>query len=265
MTARRRARLGSPLRLHGSFELFGKSRKLIQKNIWIFAPLFALQLLFTFHAWEWTPALGGDIGHHWTRYSWFGSGFTTSVPVFVWYSFIGFSLLWLLFVVAIGTIVQIMVQEAQLEATEGKNLDFAHLWATAKELGWRMFGLYLLIGLYVVIGLILFIVPGIIMLRRYILAPYVMLDTKCSIKDAMEQSAEISKPYAGYVYGMIGVMTLIGLVNVVPGIGWMISFVLGFYYSAAPALRYQELKAAHAPQHRHVGAVEATEAEHPIE
>jgi hypothetical protein len=249
MTARRRARLGSPLRLHGSFELFGKSRKLIQKNIWIFAPLFALQLLFTFHAWEWTPALGGDTGHHWTRYSWFGSGFTTSLPDFIWYSFIGFSVIWFVFVIAIGTIVQIMLQEAQLDASEEKNIYFAHLRAVVKELGWRMLGLYLVVSLYVTVGLILFIVPGLIMLRRYILAPYVMLDSKCGIKQAMEHSAEISKPYSGYVWGIIGVMFLIGLFNIIPGIGWMISFVLGFYYSAAPALRYQELKKIHFSTH----------------
>jgi hypothetical protein len=250
MSARNRARLGSPLRLHGSFELFGKSRKLVQKNIWIFGPLYFLPLIFSFHSWEWTPAIGSQNGHWWTTYSWFGSGLSASVPNFLWYTFIGFSLLWFVFVVAAGTIVQIMTQEAQLEATEGKALDFTRLWAVVKEMGWRMFGLYLLVGLYIFVGFILFIIPGLIMLRRYFLAPYVMLDTKCDIKTAMERSAEISKPYSGYVWGIIGVMFLIGLLNVIPGIGWMIAFVLGMFYSVAPALRYQELKHVHVGRHR---------------
>jgi hypothetical protein len=250
MTARSRARLGSPLRLHGSFELFGQSRKLVQKNIWIFGPLYVLPLLFSFHSWEWTPALDGNQGDHWTRYSWLGSGFSSSVPSYLWYSFIGFSILWVIFVLAAGTIVQIMTQEAQLEAAEGKNLDFGRLWAVTKELGWRMFGLYLLIGLYILVGFILLIIPGLIMLRRYFLAPYVMLDTKCGITEAMERSAEISKPYSGYVWGIIGVMFLIGLLNVIPGVGWMIAFVFGMFYSVAPALRYQELKDVHAPRQR---------------
>jgi hypothetical protein len=250
MTAHSRARLGSPLRLHGSFELFGKSRKLVQKNIWIFGPLYFLPLIFSFHSWEWTPSIGSQNGHWWTTYSWFGSALSASVPYFFWYAFIGFSLLWLIFVLVVGTIVQIMSQEAQLEATEGKPLDFIRLWKVAKEMGWRMFGLYFIIGLYIFAGMILFIIPGLIMLRRYFLAPYVMLDTKCDIKEAMERSAEMSKPYSGYVWGIIGVMFLIGLLNVISGVGWMIAFVLGMFYSVAPALRYQELKDVHAPRHR---------------
>jgi hypothetical protein len=247
MTSKHRARLGSPLRLHGSFELFGKSKNLIMKNIWIFGPLYAVPFLFNFHAWEWTPALGGNQGHHWTRYSWFGSGYSGTVPSFLFYSVIGFGILWFLFSLVAGTIIQIMTQEAQLEATKGKNLDFGRLWAVVKDIGWRMFGLYLLIGLYIFVGLVLFIIPGLIMLRRYFLAPYVMLDTKCGITEAMERSADLTKPYSGYIWGIIGVMFLIGLFNIIPGIGWMISFVLGMLYSIAPALRYQELTSVHGP------------------
>lgn len=257
MSARHRERLGSPLRLHGSFELFGKSRKLVQKNIWIFGPLYFLPLIFSFHSWTWTPAIGSQNGHWWTTYSWFGSGLSaSSVPSYMWYSVVGFSLLWFIFVLAIGTIVQVMTQEAQLEAVEHKPLDFGRLWSVAKEMGWQMFGLYLLIGLYVFVGLILFIIPGLIMLRRYFLAPYVMLDTRCSIKEAMERSAEMTKPYSKYIWGVIGVMVLIGLANVIPGIGWLIAFVLGMFYSLAPALRYQELKNVHAPRARHSASPE---------
>jgi uncharacterized membrane protein len=85
-------------------------------------------------------------------------------------------------------------------------------------------------------------VPGLIMLRRYFLAPYVMLDKKCSIKEAMDTSAEISKPYSGYVWGVIGVIFLIGLINIIPFIGWIISFIVGMFYSVAPAMRYRELR-----------------------
>jgi hypothetical protein len=182
MSARHRARLGSPLRLNGSFELFGKSSKIIRNNIWIFGPLFVLVFLFNFHAWEWTPALGGDTGHHWTRYSWLGAGFASSLPYFLWYAVVGYTIFWFLFVIIAGTTIQIMTQQAQLEATENKSLD--------------------------------------------------------------------SKPYSGYIWGMICVMALIGLFNVIPGIGWMVAFVLGMFYSAAPAIRYQELKDVHGTRNR---------------
>lgn len=253
MSARHRERLGSPLRLHGSFELFSQSRKLVQKNIWVFGPLYILPLIFSFHSWEWTPAIGSQNGHWWTTYSWFGSGMSaSSVPSYLWYSFVGFSILWFVFVLAAGTVVQIMSQEAQLEATQGKALNIGRLWGVVKGTGWQMVGLYLLTGLYILVGLILFIIPGLIMLRRYFLAPYVLLDTRCSVKDAMERSAEMSKPYSKYVWGVIGVMFLIGLANVITGIGWLIAFVLGMYYSVAPALRYQELKEAHGGRTRRV-------------
>jgi hypothetical protein len=167
-------------------------------------------------------------------------------------------MIWFLFVIAAGTVVQIMTQQAQLEATEGKNLDFVRLWAVVKELGWRMFGLYIVTSIYIVVGFIL-IIPGLIMLRRYFLAPYVMLDTKCDIKTAMERSSEMSKPYSGYVWGVIGIMFLIGLFNALPGVGWMISFVLGMLYSVAPALRYQELKDVHGARQRPVTTEENQE------
>lgn len=260
MSARHRARLGSPLRLHGSVELFGKSRKLVQKNIWIFGPLYALLLLFSFHAWAWTPAIGSQNGHWWTIYSWFGISFAaSSIPSFIWYAFVGTSAFWLVFVFGIGTIIQIMSQQAQLDATERKPLNFVDLWRVAKELGWRLFGLYLLMALYIFVGFVLLIIPGFIMMRRYFLAPYILLDTKCGITEAMERSAEMTRPYSGYIYGMITVMLLIGALNAIPGVGWMIAFLLGMAYSVAPALRYQELKEAHGMGRHRLSHQESTE------
>lgn len=69
-----------------------------------------------------------------------------------------------------------------------------------------------------------------------------MLDRKVSIGEAMTQSAAMSKPYSGSIWGVIGVMFLISFVGVIPFVGWLISFVLGMFYAVAPALRYQELK-----------------------
>ncbi len=144
----------------------------------------------------------------------------------------------------------IMSQAAQLEGSEGKDLHFHRLWQVVKELGWRMLGLYLVMALYIVVGLILLVVPGLIMIRRYFLAPYVMLDRKCSIKEAMELSAAMSKPsgsgdwaiYSRGIWGIIGVMLLISLIHKIPLIGTLVAFVVGMLYSVAPALRYQELK-----------------------
>jgi hypothetical protein len=243
MAARQRARAGSPLYLHTAPELFGKSRRVVWKNIWVFAPLNLLPFIYTFHAWVWTPALGSHNGeHHWTRYSWLGSGFSSSLPQYAWYSIVGFSLMWLLFVLTIGTLIQIMTQEAQLQAAEDRPLYFGRLFSAAKDIFIRMFGLYIVMAVIIGVGLAFFIIPGLYFLRRYFLAPYVMMNTQCSIREALERSTELSNKDPRSIWSIIGVMVLIGLFNIFPFVGWMISFVLGMLFSAAPALRYRELK-----------------------
>jgi len=240
-----KARRTSPLNLPTAFQLFTPSKELVKKHIWIFGPLYFIPLLFSLHAWVWTPAPTAHEGRQWWHdYSWFGSGFSaSSVPSYMWYTIVGFSIFWFLTVVIVGTITQIMSQEAQLEASQGRaNITFNHLWSVVKELGWRMVCLYLLVGLYIVVGLILLVIPGLIMLRRYFLSPYVMLDRRCGIKEAMDRSADITKPMSGAIWGVIGVMFLISLLNIIPVIGWLAAFVLGAAYSVAPALRYQQLK-----------------------
>lgn len=221
-----------------------------------------MPLIFSFHAWMWTPAPDGNSGRAlWTDYSWFGSGFSTSaVPSHMWYTVVGFSLLWLMIVLIAGTIAQIMAQRAQLAAAEGHAvITFGRLWGTVKEFGWRMFGLYLLICLYIAAPLLiwlgLFLLLGkiamifvpillfsLIMLRRYFLAPYLLLDKKIGITEAMDTSAEMTKPYSASIWSIIAVMALIGLVNILPAVGWLLAFILGSLYSVAPALRYLELK-----------------------
>jgi hypothetical protein len=241
-----RARRTSVFNLPSAFALFKPSRKIVLENIWIFGPLYFLFLIFSVHSWIWTPSPDSQNDNWWTDYSWFGSGFTTSgVPAIAWYAIVGFSIMWFVFTLAAGTIVQIMVQKAQLQGAKKHPIYFSELWAPVKEIGWRMLGLYLVMILYIVIGFILFIVPGFIMIRRYFFAPYIMLEKKNSIKEAMEESATMTKPFSGYIYSIIGVMTLIGIINAIPFIGWMISFILGLLYSVAPALRYLQIKRIH--------------------
>ncbi len=141
-----------------------------------------------------------------------------------------------------GFIILTMTQSAQLKASEDKVITFNVLWKIVKELGWRMVGLYLVVGLTIVVGFFLFIIPGLIFLRRYYLSAYVMLDKKTGIREAMDRSAAMSKPHSGSVWGVIGVTFLIAMTGVIPFIGWLVAFTLGMLYSVAPALRYQELK-----------------------
>lgn len=238
----RRPRRTSPLHLPSAFDLFTPSKELVLNNLWIFGPLYAVPLIFWIHSWIWSPLPNQHVGW-WDHAGGYSSGWPGGpIPTYSTFAFVGFSLLWLAIVVVIGTIVQIMSQAAQLDAAEGRHLDFANLWRVVRELGWRLLGLYIVIGVVVLVGLILLIVPGLIMIRRYFLAPYVMIDKKLGIRESMERSAELSKLNTGSVWGVIGVMFLIGLINIVPIIGGLASFIFGSLYSIAPALRYFQLK-----------------------
>jgi hypothetical protein len=237
----RRSRRNSPLNLPGAFELFTPSKEIVLKNIWIFGPLYAVPVIFGLHSWIWTPS--NSVTPWYLQSSWAGPGFSSAAfPVYADYLLVGVSLVWGIFVLATGFIVQIMAQKAQLDGTQGHTLNFSNIWAAVKQMGWRLIGLYILVGLYVLVGLILFIVPGIIMIRRYSLAPYVMLDKHTGIRESMDMSAAMTKPHSGAIYRVYGIMVLIGLIALIPYVGWLVSFILGMLYSVALALRYQQFK-----------------------
>lgn len=237
MTARRRARRTSPLYLPSAFDLFKPSKDLVLKYIEVFGVLYILPFIFWIHSWMNTPAHGGN---YWARgsdanygWTWPGSWSATAI---------GFSIFWLLVTFVIGTAIQMMMQQAQLDAAEGRKPDLGRSWRTVKGLGWRLFGLYIAMAIVIGIGLILLIIPGLFAIRRYMLAPYVMLDKKCSIEKALADSHKLSLVNTGAVWGLMGVLFLIGLIGILPLIGSLASFIIGALYSVAPAIRYQQLK-----------------------
>lgn len=144
---------------------------------------------------------------------------------------------------SISFFIHTMTVTLQLESAKGKTPTLKQLWDSAKKYWLRLFGLYVLIFLSIIGGLILLIIPGIIMIRRYFLSPYLMIDKDLPIGEAMRRSAELSKPYSGAIWGVIGVSLLISLFSgLILYVGPYISFVLGIFYSVAPALRYFEIK-----------------------
>lgn len=213
------------------------------KNIWIFGPLYAVPLILGIHDWIWSPTGPQAHGSWWNHaYGFSSSGPGNPFPDYGFSALVGFSIIWLLFVTVAGTIAAIMSQAAQLDAVQNKHLDFQNLWEVVKRMGWRLLGLYIVTGLIVFVGLLLLIVPGLIFLRRYYLAPYVMIDKNLSIGDSLSKSAELSALNTGAIWGLLGVMLLIGLIGIVPFIGGLVSFIIGSLYSVAPAMRYEQLK-----------------------
>jgi uncharacterized membrane protein len=132
----------------------------------------------------------------------------------------------------------------ELHAAKGETVDLKQAFVSSYKKFWSIIGLTILVGLIVIGGLILFIVPGIIFLRRYMLSPYYMLDKNLGILESMRISAAESKQFSGPIYGVIGVIILIGLLGIFGLAGTIASAILSVLYAVAPAIRYQEIKQA---------------------
>lgn len=129
----------------------------------------------------------------------------------------------------------------QLQSAKGNKVQLSEAITTGAKFIFRFIGLAILVSVLIMGGLILFIIPGLIMVRRYFLSAYLLIDKNIGIIEAMKQSAALTKPYSSKVWGIVGVNILISLPSFIPIIGTIISSVLQLLYSFAPAIRYIQL------------------------
>lgn len=130
----------------------------------------------------------------------------------------------------------------QTKTAQGKETSLGQAFSKGYHYFWRLLGLSIVFGVMLTIGFFLFIIPGIIVLRRYFLSFYYLIDKDLDIKTAMRKSAASSVKNSWAIYGVLGVGLLFGLFGLIPGIGTIIGVILQFLYSVAPALRYHEMK-----------------------
>jgi uncharacterized membrane protein len=114
----------------------------------------------------------------------------------------------------------------------------------------RLLGLEIIFGLMTVIGLILLIVPGVIVINRYFLSQFHMVDQDLGIVDALKASAAESKGYAWKIWGVLAMVLLISLTRVIPYIGMIITIVLSILYICAQAQLYESIREARGKGHR---------------
>lgn len=207
-----------------AFELFKPSKDAVLQNLWPF-------LVFVF-----LPAFLSVIGDAASGnmridYSKLSSVLWRQGTVTIWH-FLG-GLLSILFLPAYYYL--------ELQAAKGRNMGVGETFRESMRYFWPMFGLVLAMGGIILLGLIAFIVPGIIFIQRYFLAPYFLLDKNMGIKEALAASAQASKGRTRAIWGVIGVAVLLNLFNVVPIFGGLIAALLLMLYACAPAYRYLEL------------------------
>ncbi len=122
----------------------------------------------------------------------------------------------------------------QLASSAKHQISAGQAMRQAKPLFGQWVGLQLVMGLIFVVATVLFIVPLFFAMKRYMLAPYYMIDRGTGIKESLRQSAYDSQHFSSALWGLIGVSFLAGLIPVVGDI----------LYACAPAVRYREIKQA---------------------
>ncbi|MGH7238288.1 MAG: hypothetical protein ACREGF_07170, partial [Candidatus Saccharimonadales bacterium] len=87
--------------------------------------------------------------------------------------------------------------------------------------------------------------PGLIIIRRYYLTPLYIIGNKMTIADAMRASAEQTKPVSSYVWGMIGVIVVFGIIAAflanIGFVGPILAVLVSMIYFFGPALRWREI------------------------
>ncbi len=108
-----------------------------------------------------------------------------------------------------------------------------------------LIGMYIVGTFLIVLGLIAFIVPGLLLIRGFLLAPYYVVDKKLGPVAALKQSYHDSRDISVYIWGVIGVTAIFGLLGsiagIVPVIGTFLSLAAGYIYIFGEPLRYVEV------------------------
>ncbi|HVZ80043.1 MAG TPA: hypothetical protein VHE12_04490 [bacterium] len=93
---------------------------------------------------------------------------------------------------------------------------------------WAYFFGSLVLGLVFVFGLLLLVVPGVILVLRYMFAPYLMLDRGLKLREAFDLSARMTDGQKGHLFGYgfvcLGVM-IAGLCACCIGVFWSVLLV----------------------------------------
>ena len=137
----------------------------------------------------------------------------------------------------------------QVSGARGKIVSTADCYKKGWQYIGRIIGFTIIFSLLIFVGFLLLIVPGLILLRRYILSTYYIVDQNLSIGEAMKLSATQTKPVAGYVWGTLGVVVVIllaitlisSLFISIPGATVIISALLTPAYFFILALRYADI------------------------
>lgn len=223
-----------------AFDLLGKSLEIVKNNWQIFAIVNIFGILYAI-----INALNpGDYSTNKINNPIFsGPAEISGVQVG---TIIGGGLLIFLIFAVINFFFIVMNISLQLKSAGGKKPEFSELFDDGKKYFFPMLGLIILLAIIISVGFILLIVPGVIAIGRLAMAPFIMIDKKVGIEEALKQSNKLGKKYFGKVWEVILIIILIsvltGIISGIPLLGPLAGTAIGIAYSVILALRYKQLQ-----------------------
>jgi hypothetical protein len=151
---------------------------------------------------------------------------------------------------AAGTLWQIInigpLTVFQLETARGQSKELRAYYQTGLRYDLRLLAYYIVFVLLVFCGLLLFIIPGLFVIRRYFLGNFYIVDKRLPVLAAMKACATSSKRYSGAIWGVIGIQVAVMLatevVQVIPVVGIILAVLLSCSYIFLAVLRYREIE-----------------------
>jgi len=216
-----------------SFDLINTSVKLLRDNLWPVFYLMFLPLLVT---------MVGLVMYEHGAYS--GGMHSTDFRLWDSHSAAGS------IVLAAGMLLTLLTTPGsmimQLEAVRGGTPSTRDCFNRGLRYIVPFIGMSILMEFAIIGGFILFIVPGLFLLRSYYLSKFYLVDQQLGPVASLKKSRAESKPNAGYIWGVIGVTILFGILGgilqAIPVAGYLLSIIVGLFYGFAPAFRYNEIK-----------------------
>lgn len=150
----------------------------------------------------------------------------------------------ILIFVVLTILTSLMLVILSLRAAQIPKVAPMDVWEEFKAKGFRILLIELALVLLIGAGLLLLVLPGLYLIGRLVMAPYILVDQNTKVVEALNRSWELTKGKMWQVYNVLLFGILIALPNLVPIIGPPIALALAIAYSVALPLRYFEMKGA---------------------
>ena len=216
-------------------ELWRLSREAVRRNLSLFVFLSSITILNT--AWQ----TGKDL-HDKTH----GSGWKMVFSSSIYGSNGGYPRVGGFFVITVLIVLAIvfalMSVVLAVHAAKKDKVEFAEVWEDFKDKWLRLIGVELLTAFILFCGFVALVIPGIYLIGRVILAPYILIDQNTKIFEAIEKSWHLTRDRMWQVYSVLVFSLILSLPSIIPVIGPIIAFVLVLSFSVAMPLRYLDLK-----------------------